>query len=824
MSELQTFDEIRPGDVDAVGGKGLSLARLAAAGLPVPPGFCVTSAAYRRLRGSPPATDRDLSSTIAAAYRRLGGGLVAVRSSATAEDGAVTSFAGQQETILGVSGESAVCEAVGRCWASLHTERAVAYRRDRGISDEGQTMAVVVQRLIDAEVAGVLFTHDPLDPEGQQMLVEASWGLGESVVSGKVTPDRFHIDRDTGQLLDQHISIKSIEVTAAGEQAVPAERRDRPCLDERQLVELAELGRKVERLYGEPRDIEWAWAEGRFWLLQARPITAAGAAEREQVRREEVRAAASLAESGGTVWSQINLSETLPEPTPMTWAIVRRFTSGKGGLGLMYRDLGYRPAADLDEVGIFDLIAGRTYCHRGREPRLCSSWLPLVPPFAALKAAPPKALDPDLQAVPDPSRIGAASWLLLPLRLPAIIIRSIAVEVRRSRLTQTFASRFRNEILPPFLEETRRAAAEDLTRLGDAALGERLEHWIRRTLYEFARDSLKPTALAALARLNIKRWLQRKLGVERGREAVNELSMRIRPDPEADIAGALRDLMEGRLDRAAFLARFGQRGPQEMELASPRWIEDPESLERLPVQPAAQASEGETPAACWERIAAEAKLSDLARTALNPQVQALHTYLGQREAAKHYLMQGYARIRAVLVEFDRRYRLQGGVFYLTPEELPRLAAGEDLAPLIAERRRRRSVCLSLEAPPVLFSDDLEALGRTAVVEGADHLQGVPLSAGATEARALVLDVPRLDDLPAEPYILVCPSTDPAWVPLFVRARGLVMERGGVLSHGAIVAREYGLPAVAGLPGVQRRLKTGQRLRVDGGRGTVTVLS
>lgn len=172
---------------------------------------------------------------------------------------------------------------------------------------------------------------------------------------------------------------------------------------------------------------------------------------------------------------------------------------------------------------------------------------------------------------------------------------------------------------------------------------------------------------------------------------------------------------------------------------------------------------------------------------------------------------------------DKRYRLHGGIFYLTPDELPELTASQDMAPLIAARRRRRMIALSLELPPVLFSDDLEAIGRPQKVEGAERLQGVPLSVGIAEAPALVLDQPRIDELPGEPYILVCPSTDPAWVPLFIQARGLVMEIGGVLSHGAIVAREYGLPAVAGLPNVQRQLRTGQRLRVDGGSGTVTVL-
>src|SRR5262249_16490170 len=248
--------------------------------------------------------------------------------------------------------------------------------------------------------------------------------------------------------------------------------------------------------------------------------------------------------------------------------------------------------------------------------------------------------------------------------------------------------------------------------------------------------------------------------------------------------------------------------------------------------PAASPTEGQRQAT-WERIAAEAKLGNFKRGLLTTEVQALRTYTGLRETAKHHLMRGYALIRQFLVEMDRRFKLDGGIFFLTPDELPRLSAGEDLSGEIAGRRRRRAAALSLEVPSVLFSDDLDAIGRPLVVAGAGSLQGVaraeglkgvPLSAGTGEALAVVLEQPLAEgELPGEPYILVCPSTDPAWVPLFVQARGLVMETGGVLSHGAIVAREFGLPAVAGLSGIQHRLRTGQRLRVDGASGLVSVL-
>jgi pyruvate,water dikinase len=821
MTDLCTFDDIGPDDVDSVGGKGLSLGRMAGAGLPVPPGFCVTTAAYRRCRGRPLTSEHDLAQHIKDAYRRLGGGAVAVRSSATAEDGAATSFAGQQETILGVTGDDAVCDAVARCWASLHTERAVAYRRKQGVGDDGLAMAVVVQRLVDAEVAGVLFTRDPLDPDGRRMLVEASWGLGESVVSGRVTPDRYHLDHDSGVLIERHVHTKAVMVTAAGECAVPAAKQNQPCLDAAQLAALAELARKVEDFYGAPRDVEWAWAEGRFWLLQARPITAGDAGERVKVRREEIAALAAKAEPGGTVWSRYNLAEILPEPTPMTWAIVRDFMSGKGGFGLMYRDLGFDPDPRLNDEGIFDLVCGHPYCNLSREARMHYRRMPFDHSFSKLKKDPRKALYPTPTI--NPLKAGWRFWLLLPVVLPLVTFKMARAESHRQALCKTFAKRFREEIIPPFAAETDAELRRDVSRLDAPALLERLRYWIRRTLSEFARESLKPTALTAPPMARLEQALTMSLGPERAQEAVRDLMMGVRPDADSDVAGAVRDFAAGKMDRAAFLAGFGHRGSHEMELASPRWYEDEATL---PAQAGGvdprEAITAEPPA--WDRIAAEARMIPALQTMLKEELDTLRLYLGLRETGKHYFMKGYALIRRYLVELDRRFNLNGGVFYLTPDELPALIDGKDFTALIAERRRRRALALSLEVPPVLFSDDLEAIGRPVVIEGADTLQGAPLSAGVAEAPALVLEQPVTTGLPAEPYILVCPSTDPAWVPLFVQARGLVMETGGVLSHGAIVAREFGLPAVAGLSGVQRRIKTGQRLRVDGARGTVTILS
>jgi pyruvate,water dikinase len=392
----------------------------------------------------------------------------------------------------------------------------------------------------------------------------------------------------------------------------------------------------------------------------------------------------------------------------------------------------------------------------------------------------------------------------------------------RTTLAETFANRFTSEIAPPFILAAKAALAQDWSKLDNPAVVREFEAWTQRTLIDFARDSLKPTVFADFAWATLTEILTAKLGEERARVAVGELSLGAHPPADADLAKAIRALAAGTIERAVFLELFGHRTTNEMELGQPRWAEVPDELSKLVHPDKTQATRAIDEDSHWERIADEAKLSGPPRDQFKQQVEKLRTYLGLREAGKNYLLLGYAVIRRALVELDRRFGLNGGIFFLTPSDLPDLLAGKDLTGTIAAARKQRQTELSLEVPQVLFSDDLDAIGRPLPEPvGGDKLEGVPLSAGVAEGPALVLTEPTA--APEEGgYILVCPTTDPAWVPLFVRAKGLVMETGGVLSHGAIVAREFGLPAVAGLPGVTHRLKTGQTIRVDGGRGTVTV--
>lgn len=811
------FDAISAADAPRVGGKGLSLATTAAAGLPVPPGFVVTTDAYRKLHAGGVRADAAFAQALADAYRTLGSGPVAVRSSATAEDGVEFSFAGQQETVLGVVGVDALVAAVERCWQSLHTARAVAYRKLKGVPDAGLAMAVVVQKLVPAAVAGVLFTRDPQDPTGATMAVEAAWGLGEAVVSGRVTPDRFRLDRETGAVVEKHAGRKTVRITAAGEEPVPEPDITAFCLGDTELSRLADLGRKVETFYGDPRDIEWAIADGDVFLLQARPITTASAADREAVRAGVVAELRAKTAARGTVWVRYNLSEVLPEPTPMTWAVVGRLLAADGGFGAMNRDLGATPDPALGGDSAFDLVAGRPMANLSKLPRMQFREPPIEYPFAALKADPAKALDP--KPVLNPGLHGKLRGIL---RLPVTAWQLMKLQSAPKRQIVGFAEKFTRDIAPPFAAAARTALAQDWSKLDAAAVRREFDSWVNRTLVEFARDSLKPTVFADLSWATLAGLLTPALGEERARAAVGEIALGAHPPADADFTGGIRRFAAGSLARADFLAAFGHRCRNEMELSVPRWSEDPAAVDRLAKSPH-PAGESSANSDAFDRVAAEAKLSGAARDAAKLWADRLRTFLGLRESGKHHLLLGYAVVRRALVELDRRFGLNGGIFFLTPADLDALLAGSDLSATIAARRKRRQTELTLEVPAVLFSDDLDAVGRPAPVpEGATTFAGIPLSAGVAEGPALVLTEP-IEPPDGEAFVLVCPSTDPAWVPLFAKASALVMETGGVLSHGAIVAREFGLPAVAGLPDATRQIRTGQRVRVDGGRGTVSVV-
>ena len=844
MQFIKHFSEIGEADLSRVGGKGLNLGKLTSAGFQVPQGFCVTTDAYRFAVQHLSEQNADvikalvldskLISEIQAAREKLQTATVAVRSSATAEDLAEASFAGQQDTFLNVPTDG-LLDALKACWASLWSERAIAYRETQGISNEGLAMAVVVQEMCDADVSGVLFTVSPLRTD--VAIIESNWGLGESVVSGAITPDSFLMSRETGEVLERNIATKREMVTDTGVSEVVSAKQDVSSLTDTQLKELTQLGMRVETFYGQPMDIEWAFADAQFVLLQARYITTpasstaplttevdkASVAKRCQ---QEIQILETLAEAHGTVWCHYNLAEVLPAPLPMTWAIVKEFMSGTGGLGQAYRGLGFHPSKNVDSNGILDLISGRIYVNLNREAELYFDGFPFAHDFNALKQNPQQAMY--AQAQTDIKRSTALFWLKLPLH----VIRMSSAEMRLRRMRSDFDRLLTTEVFPAFQAEVEAERELSYTDLSDAELVAKFWAWRAKTLDDFAPKALTATLLAGFSLQRLEATLQKGMNEASAKVLVSRLISGLSGNLTVETNEKLWHVATGNLALTDFLKDYGHRAVGEFELAQPRWREDATYLEQVIASFQQDTAEvgGQQQLArqAEQRAAAEAELSTFLedkanlRKQIESELDFTRRYMPFRETAKFYLMLGYEQVRRALLELDNRYELDGGIFYLVPDELERLIGGDDLGDTIATRKTERELMLQIELPDVIFSDTLEQLGASVPIDAAETYTGVGVSAGTAIGNARVLLSPS-DVRPSDrDYILVCPSTDPAWTPLFLHAAGLVMERGGILSHGAVVAREYGVPAVANIPNATRRIADGQMLQIDGNQGVVSI--
>ena len=836
MTWIKHFAEIGDSDFPLVGGKGFNLGKLTTAGFLVPPGFCVTTDAYRTTLETintqnseavqAAALPESLQSEILAAYNHLDTDSVAVRSSATAEDLPEASFAGQQDTFLNISGASELLEKIQACWASLWSDRAVAYRREHGIEDAQLAMAVVVQAMVDAEVSGVMFTRNPTG--GDELVIESNWGLGESVVSGEVTPDHFMISRETGNLIRETVVSKRKMITREGVQAVPIGQREIPSLQRGRVAELGKLGMQVDAFYDAPQDVEWACANGQFYLLQARPITTlTDAAEIEQLRRQEIEALQKKADEGGTVWSRYNLAEVLPAPLPMTWAIMQDLMSGRGGFGLTCRELGFLPSRRFDEEGVLDLICGRLYFNLSREVEFNFHGFLFEHDFQQLKRDPHKAIYP--QPTPNIKRSNALFWV----KFPYYIVKAIAAELKHSKIRKDLDRILAEKIFPTFEQYVQTQRQVSLEELSDQQVIEKFHAWREKTLAEFAKDALKATVFASFSYQQLEITLQRCFGEEEAQDLARLLITGLEGDLTVDANLKMWEVAQGELTLEDFLEKHGHRSVSEFELAQPRWREDPSYVEQIIASFRTNPDANPKKHLQAQRANREKAKQRLARLPVNKaaafrkrinEVLALtQRYMPFRESAKFYLMLGYELTRKALLELDRRYQLDGGIFYLVPDELERLIEGEDLQLTIVERKTTRSRLLKIELPDVIYSDILNRIGEPRAIEAKDEVQGVGVSVGVATGEAYVLQDAADAQIADKNYILVCPSTDPGWTPLFLHAAALVMEYGGMLSHGAIVAREYGIPAVVNVPAATQRFQSGQRLRVDGGRGIVSIL-
>ncbi|MYI94703.1 hypothetical protein F4083_10360 [Candidatus Poribacteria bacterium] len=846
MQLIKHFSDIAENDLMLVGGKALNLGKLTQAGFNVPPGCCVTtdvfSSSVKGLSEQTPENIIDLTlepniiEAIHTARETLNRGKVAVRSSATAEDLQDASFAGQQDTFLNVEDDELV-GCIKRCWSSLWSERAINYRKTKGIQDDGLLMAVIVQEMCAADVSGVLFTVSPYDEN--VCIVESNWGLGESVVSGSITPDSFQISRKTGEILKKDIASKKEMITEVGVQGIPESKQNTQSLSDDQLMELYQIGLQVENLYDQPMDVEWALAGDKIVLLQARPITVKTQTipqsdeEIQKLIQSEISTLERIADGRDTVWSHHNIAEVLPAPLPMTWEIIKDFMSGQGGLGKAYRSLGFHPSKHVDENGILDIICGRIYVNLNREAELFFDGFPLVHDFAELKQNPQKALY--AQAKTDIKHSTLSFWV----KLPQHIIRMTKAELQLNKCRSNYDKILREHELPNFHEMVRSEQHVSYTELSDRELVQKFSEWTQKTLDAFAPKALIATLLAAFSLQRLENILMKCMNENEAKGLASRLISGESGNLTIETNDKLWQVANEEMSLKDFLNDYGHRAVGEFELAEPRWREDTTYLKQI-IQSYSQLKEKPTDTSESEnqhfkrqreqRETALIELNKLLEThkKLKKQIEIeldyTRRYMPFRETAKFYLMLGYEQIRRTLIELDTRYKLEGGIFYLLPDELEGLINGERYNDLIVKRKEQRKKLIQIPLPDVIFSDALNGIGQHEQINASETFTGLGVSAGEAKGNARVLLSPSEINPTDKDYILVCPSTDPAWTPLFLKAAGLVMERGGMLSHGAVVAREYGVPAVVNIADATRAIADGQTLHVDGNQGTVSVIS
>ncbi|MFN7934111.1 MAG: PEP/pyruvate-binding domain-containing protein [Bryobacteraceae bacterium] len=847
-----------------VGGKAANLGEMIRAQLPVPGGFCVTTHAYAQVAKEHSFIPSEARQSILAApmpdairseiirnYEALGPNIpVAVRSSATAEDLPNASFAGQQDTYLNVIGAGNVVDAVQRCWASLWTDRAVVYRNTNNIDHATVRLAVVVQQMVEAKVAGVLFTANPVTGKRRQAVIDASPGLGEAIVSGAVNPDHFTVDTTNGTILERRIGDKRFAVeSVAGGGTRHVDRgadSDEACITDTQVRALAVLGNRVERFFGSPQDTEWAIdATGALWLTQARPITTLFPIPHGPASRNDDFA----------VYFCFSVAQGLYRPiTPMGRSAARLIASSAAKI------LGIPVDNPLEGPPVYAESAQRIFVNltgtlRGRMGR----WIMprMLDVMEARSAAKLRALfdKPELSVNRHTPFLFFSRILRLAARyaIPVRIAEAIRNPENAHRSASNLAAKVTSKLsLPPTASPIERLDFVE-RMLSDEVIG--------------MVPGIMPSAVAGFAMLAIAAKLLGKDATPADLESVLRglphnittemdlslwrLAQQIGTDKEA--AHLFREstpsdlhakYMANQLPAAAqegvreFLAQYGHRAVAEIDLGLPRWSDDPTHILGVLANYLRLEDQSHAPDAMFAQGAEEAERTIASLTArarrrgtlrgklVNFALNRVRQLAGIRELPKYYMVVVLAAARRELALIGETLAAKEAIhqpddiFFLHLPEVRRALNGENQKATVTRRKedydmelRRRQV------PSVILSDGTEpVLSQRQATAG--ELEGTPASTGEiTGIARVILDPVGAHLEPGE--ILVAPSTDPGWTPLFLTAGGLVMEMGGANSHGAVVAREYGIPAVVGVPDATLRITTGNRIRINGATGQVT---
>jgi pyruvate,water dikinase len=845
-----------------VGGKGAHLGELARIdGVRVPPGFCVTTDAFRRAMAHAAqledrldrlsrldADDREAIRTLSAEIRRtieaiaipddvaaaitlelvrLGDrAAYAVRSSATSEDSPTTSFAGQHDTYLNIVGTAAILRHVSRCWASLFTERAVTYRLRTGVDQRQVEMAVVVQRMVVPHASGILFTADPVTSNRRVVSVESSLGLGEALVGGLVDAD-VHTVRD-GVIVEKTIGTKRLAIRpapAGGTRAydVPPERQGQPALTDAQVVRLAELGRRIERHFGRPQDIEWCLVDDGFEIVQSRPITTLFPIPAAGDEANHVYVSVGHQQMMTDAMKPLGLSFwQMTTPRPMREAAGRLFVDVTQALGSPTTRAGLMSMLGRSDPLIGDAL--QSVLDRG-------DFIPSLPddalgPVAA--GGPPAPLETD------------------PAVVAELIARTQASIEAAKRTIRTKSGPALMDFILDDMQELKRLLFDPRSHQA-AMAGMEATWWLNDQLETWLGEKNAADTLTQSAPGNVTSQMGLALAdvadVIRPYPEVVDFLRRVEDDGFLDELAGLAGGREARDAILAYLDTYGMRCAGEIDITRPRWSERPSTLVPLilgnieNLEPGAAARRFEA----GRQAARDREREVLKRLRAMPggarkaeevkrMIDRVRTFIGYREYPKYGMVSRYFVYKRALVdEADRLVaagvlRKKEDIFHLRFAELHDVVRTHQVDDrLISERKDAFGTYQALTPPRVITSDGEVITGtyrRDDLPAGA--LAGLPVSGGIVEGRARVIrDMAQAEVQPGD--ILVTAHTDPSWSPLFVAVAGLVTEVGGLMTHGAVIAREYGLPAVVGVEHATHLIEDGQRIRVHGTDGYVEML-
>jgi pyruvate,water dikinase len=872
MQNIRWFSDLTADQVNLVGGKGANLGEMVRKGFPVPPGFCVVAPSYGRfieltgldssirdvLKKTDMQDDEDKKSNAAqiqdlikakeippeiatevlAGYRQLCKEFnienlpVATRSSATAEDLPGASFAGQHDTYLNVCGEKALLDHVIKCWASLWNEEAMDYREKRGFDHQKVLMSVVVQAMIPSEVSGVLFTGNPLNGDREQMLLNASWGLGEAIVSGQTSPDTFLLRKEDGSILHRQMGAKEL-IIAYGEDGgiveveTPPEQRAVYSITDEQVADLAGIARKVEDHYVDPQDIEWGYANDRMYLLQSRPITPP---------------------FGDDEFNRSMFIEIFPDPmTPIFCSVMKPLLNEM--LDHTFDKLGFeRPSQDIEPIGIY---YNQPYMNR-------------------------HYIDTALAPLSDEMRQAFVDLILNPFRdseeaipvdLSLPFLRMIAGFLR-------FMTQF-SEQMPDLVAQYQAVAAKVEAFPLESASDTEIIDLIHDFLFNSANKLIRYDFLLILASLVMYSMLARMLEGfygEKTEEVVAQLvsgvtgnitmetnkhiwdlaqmakgsatiSDMLREGDERTALAQLKESPEAKEFIAAldsFLAEYGHREIR-VDIFYPTWREDPAPVVSF-MRSYLDADESQSPHRQEARLKVERQeltAQVLAQVSKDPisrfiRLPIFRWLLGHAQAhtrerdTMHFeLTRLFPPCRRLLHEMGKRWAglkiidRPDDIYFILLEELYDIAdSPRSLIEEVSTRRAEFEANQKRPIPDIIRgSRESDSAPMDSRDEG-DALKGVAGSPGRVTGVSRVIRGPHEFGKLQKGEILVAPLTTPIWTPLFAIAGGVITEVGGILSHGAIVAREYGIPAVMAVPRATTLLEDGMPITVDGNKGAV----